>query len=94
MSLTVRFTPVTKSLLDTNLIWRNQEPIETYPEMPTNANIIGDPLLDSHGGLMPDSMAIDKAVGSEATIDARKQALPKDGDNDGVAISDIGAIEQ
>jgi hypothetical protein len=66
------------------------------------SNINGDPKLgplEDNGGptwthaLLPGSPAIDSGVGGGPTIDQRGVTRPKDGNDDGVSVCDIGAFE-
>lgn len=89
----IGYLPLKKAELSNNLVWRNAQPISSEPAVPSGENLSADPQLDPSGKPMQGSPAIDSAVGSDLSVDAWQQQRPKDGNGDGNAVSDIGAVE-
>lgn len=77
-----------------NLYWSNYQ---DYRGLVTHlleaAKISADPLLNTDGTLNSGSKAIDAAYDLGLTIDVNGVVRPVDGNGDGVAAADIGAVE-
>jgi len=83
-----------KTLLRNNLYW---DYVVDYSgesnQVDKTGSIFVDPLLDLNGGLQPMSPAIDAGFELGLSTDLQGTSRPLDGNRDGVAAPDIGAVE-
>ncbi len=79
-----------KTLLRNNMYW---DYTVDYSGEPETGSIFADPALTLTGGLQAHSPAIDAAVELGLTTDVNGVIRPVDGNGDGVAAADIGAVE-
>lgn len=83
-----------KTQLRHNLYW---DYVTSYSGEPHQVNEIGsifaDPLLNSSGGVQTTSPAIDAAFELGLSTDVNGASRPIDGNGDGIAAPDIGAVE-